>query len=337
MTDGHVAILGDGTMGTTLAIAAAAGDRSCVLWCQSAATARSINERRRHDRHFTDHDVAAPLRATTDLREAVQGASLVINATTSTSFRDTARALGSLVTSDQAVFSATKGFDLPSLSRLSSVLREETAAGAVGAISGPNITNEIMAGQLSALVVASTTAESTALCARKLRLPHLPVYTNDDLVGVELSGALKNVVAIAVGIATGLDLGVNARSILITRAIAEIRHLSLELGAKPNTFFGLAGIADLYLTTTSSRSLNWQIGLGLGKGSKLANILSALAETPEGINTVRACRALAYSRNLSLPICETTCSIVEGEVDVAALEATIAGSAPYDIDRFSSA
>lgn len=332
MMDGHVAVLGDGTMGTTLASVAAAGDRPCTLWCQTEEAARSVNERRRHNRHFTNHELIGPLRATTALEDAVNGASIILSAVSSTSFRDLAKRLGPLVSPAQAVFSATKGFDLGSLARLSTVLREETRATDVGAISGPNITHEIMAGNLSALVIASTSSQATAACARSLRLPHLPVYTSDDLVGLEMCGALKNVVAIAVGIATGLDLAVNTRAILFTRGISEITHLAVTFGGKADTFFGLSGIADLYLSTTSPQSLNWQIGVGLGKGQKLADILSGLAEVPEGINTVRACRALAKSCGVTLPIAEATFRILEGELEPSALEASIGGYATYDID-----
>jgi glycerol-3-phosphate dehydrogenase (NAD(P)+) len=330
----HVAVLGSGTMGTTLAHVVASGGRPCVLWSSNATTVQSVKERSRHDRFFVDRDLAPALEATGDLREAVDGAPLVISAVPSTSVRDLARRLGSIVTQEQTLFSATKGIELPSLSRLSEVLREETRAGVVGVISGPNITHEIMAGQLTGIVVASTSPSASESCARALELPKLRVYANDDLVGVELSGALKNVIAIAVGIATGLDLAVNTRSLLLTRAIAEIGHLVGALGGKPSTFFGLAGIADLYLTCTSPQSLNREIGIGLGRGGKLLDILSKLPEVPEGTHTARACQALARSHGLELPIAEATCSILDGTLPASALEASIAGpSASYDVDR----
>jgi len=329
----EVAVLGDGSMGTTLAQVVAASGRSARLWCRSGSTSSSINERRRHDRMFPNAELAPTLSATTDLEEAVRGAPLVICAVPSQSFHGLAKQLGPLVTRDQVLLSATKGIDLRSLRRMSELLQLETGARAVGAISGPNITPEIMAGQLTAIVLASSDHEATAASARVLQTDRLRVYANDDLVGVELVGALKNVVAVAVGIATGLDLALNTRSLLMTRGIAEICHLAVNMGADERTFWGLGGIGDLYLTCTSPQSMNREVGVRLGRGEKLATILGDMKEVPESVYTVRACRALARARGLMLPITEATCRIFEGDLDPADLEETLAGGHElYDID-----
>jgi len=328
-----VAVLGDGSMGTTLAHVVASAGRKARLWCRSASTAASINEGRRHDRMFPESELAPTLTATTSLEEAVRGAPLVICATPSQSFPDLGKRLRPLVTRDQVLLSATKGIDLRSLRRMSEILRDETKARAVGAISGPNITPEIMAGQLTAIVLASSDHEATAASARVLQTDRLRVYANDDLVGVELVGALKNVVAVAVGIATGLDLALNTRSLLMTRGIAEICHLAVKMGADARTFWGLGGIGDLYLTCTSPQSLNREVGVRLGRGDRLETILADLKEIPESVYTVRACRALGRARGLKLPITEATCRIFDGNLDAKDLEEMLAaGHELYDVD-----
>lgn len=333
MSDGHIAVLGDGSMGTALAHVAAVAGRSSRLWCRSPAGADAINQTHRNEPMFGARTLAPTLRATADLAAAVRGADLVIAAVHSTKFRELAKQLRPLVTADQILLSSTKGIDVGSLKRMSQILAEEAGAAVVGTIGGANITPEIIDGKLTAIVVATTSREATAKVAQLLETPNFIVYANDDLVGVEAIGALKNVAAVALGIGAGLDFAMNARSFLLTRAVAEIRHLVVRLGGSAETFMGQAGLADLFLTCTSPQSLNRQLGIDLGRGKSLAEIVAGLKEVPEGITTIRACRALARSCGVVLPIAEVTASILEGELPATALEqATVSGSA-YDVDR----
>jgi glycerol-3-phosphate dehydrogenase (NAD(P)+) len=303
-----------------------------MLWCESEAGAQSVNEHHRHEKLFKDHPLAPSLRATTDVEAALHGSTLVICAVQSPAFRALAKRLAPRISPEHVLLSATKGLDVTSLKRMSELLAEECPGNVVGAIAGPNVTYEIMANQLSAIVVSTTQPAATPSIARLLETERLRVYTNDDLLGVEWFAVLKNVVAIAVAVGIGLDLAVNTRSILMTQAIAEICHLAERKGARPSTFWGLCGIGDLYLTTTSPQSLNREVGIQLGKGRSLADILGSLPEPPEGVNAVRGCDALARSLDLVLPIASTVRQIMDGACPPEQLSKVIGLHAPYAID-----
>jgi glycerol-3-phosphate dehydrogenase (NAD(P)+) len=306
-------------MGTTLAHVVAAAGRRATLWCRDPETARAIARDGRHPAR-PGHALSPALVATASLEEAVRGAPLVLVAVHSTEFAATARRLAPLVDGGQALLSATKGIELPSLRRMSDVLREEAGAGTVGAITGLNITPEIMAGQLSALLVASPSAEARALAARMLATPRLLVETTGDLRSAELASVLKNVAAIAVGIATGLEMGFNARGMVFARGLAEVESLGTALGAAPAAFHGIGGTGDLFLTAASPQSLNRRLGIELGQGRTLEEIVAALPEVPEGIGAVRACRLLADRAGMRLPLCRATAEIMDGEARTDALE-----------------
>jgi glycerol-3-phosphate dehydrogenase (NAD(P)+) len=332
MTD-TVAVLGEGSMGTALAATVASRDRPCVLWCRSVEVADAIRERRRNPHHFPSHQLPPALSATADIRHAVDGASLVVVAVPSPLFRATAQTLAAVFAPPQMVLSATKGLEASSLKRMSEVLREELRTDAVGTISGPNVTPDIMAGQLTAVVVASPDRNVIAAGARALATPRLKVYGNSDLDGVETAGVLKNAVAIAMGLATGLGWPANTRSFLFTRGLAEIRRLGLALGAGPDTFYGLAGTGDLFLTSTSPDSLNYRVGIELGQGRALAAIVAGMSEMPEGINSTRGCCALADRAGLPVPIAARTLQIIDGHASPASLEEALMGPDPYGVDR----
>ena len=300
MNDGSVAVLGGGSMGTTLANIVASAGRPCILWCATEEAARSVNDEHRHEKLFKGYALATGLRASTDLAATVRGASIVVCAVRSTEFGTLAKRLAPLVTRDQILLSATKGLDLASLKPMSELLSQECSANVVGAIAGPNVTHDMMANRLSAIVVSTTAPEATATSARYLETEVLRVYTNDDLVGVEWFAVLKNVVAIAVAVGIGLDLAVNTRSILITRAIAEICHVAEKKGARRTTFWGLCGVGDLYLTTTSPHSLNRDLGILLGQGQKLAEIVARCPSFPRGSTR---CEGVTSSHTPSVSRC----------------------------------
>ena len=290
--DEAVAVIGSGSMGIALAHAATtAGHRAAVL-CPDSMTA-----------------------------DVVRDAALVIVAVPSAQFRETARALGALGVSGKALLSSTKGFERDSYLRMSEVLAQETGAAAVGTIAGANITPEIIADELTAIVVASRVSEVCALAKRCLESRQLRVWLDEDLLSIELTAALKNVVAVGVGIAAGLGLGFNARSIIFACGLREITILGAALGAKPGVFAGIAGAGDLFLTASSPDSLNRRLGVELGRGARLADIVGEFPELPEGIGSIRACRALARSHDLYLPVAEAVAAILENERDATDLEA----------------
>ena len=326
---GPVAVVGDGSMGTTLAHVMASRGRRCTLWCHDPVDARAIDREHRHPAR-PHHALSAALRATPSLEEAVAGAALVVVAVHSTRFRETARALGARVEPGQVLLSATKGIELPSLSLMSQVLGETTPARAVGAITGPNITPEIMEGRLSALLVASPSSAARALAAGALAGPRLRVEGTDDLWSHELAAVLKNVVAIAIGVAAGRGMGFNAQGLVFARGLAEIEALGARLGAAAGAFRGIGGAGDLFLTASSPQSLNRRLGVELGGGAPLDEILRGLPEVPEGIGAVRGCRLLARREGIALPLAEATARILEGEEDAGALERVLMEDPPGD-------
>ena len=321
-TAAPVAVIGAGSMGITLAQRVAAKGRTCHLFALAADKRTQLEKQRRHWL-FPDVALAPTLEISRDMASAVARAQLVIVAVPSALFRGVAMALAPHLRREHVVLSATKGLDPHTYQRMSEVLRQVTPAGAVGAISGPNITSEIMREQPTTIVVASRSTTALQLAAQALQGPRLAVHGNRDLIGVELIGALKNVVAMAAGMGKGLGLGVNACAVLLARGLAEIRHLATALGAQPLTFAGLSGISDLYLTCTSPDSLNRRTGIELGRGRALADILAELPERPEGIHSVMACHELAKRLDMRLPIAATTHGILRGWFEASALERAI--------------
>ena len=312
------AVVGDGSMGTTLAHVAAAGGHPCTLWCRTAEAADAVARDRRHPAR-PSHALDARLRATASLAEAVDGASLVLVAVHSTGFAAAARALGGLVHPGQALFSATKGIEHPSLRRMSAVLAEAAPGCAVGALGGTNVTGEIMAGQVSSLVVASASPRARAAAARALSAPHLVILPTDDVFSLELVSVLKNVVSIAAAIGLGAGMGHNALGMVVARGMAEIRALGAALGADAAVFDGPAGIGDVFLTATSPQSLNRRLGMELGTGRALDEVVAGLPEVPEGIGAVRAVRPLAEGTGVALPLCAAVEGILEGREPPGAL------------------
>lgn len=324
----RVAVVGDGSMGTTLAHVMATNGHDVTLWCRDEAAADAVRRDGRHPA-WPAWELHGELGATASLEAAVAGASLVLVAVHSTAFRETARAMCPFVDGGQVLLSATKGIEIPGLRLMSAVLREETRADAVGAVAGLNITPEIMAGQLSALVLASPSSAARALVRRALETPRLPVEETDDLLSAELAAVLKNAAAVAVGIAGGREMGWNGRGMVFARGLAEVEALGARLGATPAAFRGIGGLGDLFLTACSPQSLNRRLGLELGQGRALGEILRGLPEVPEGIGAVRAARAFARRLGVRLPLCEATAAILEGEAGPEALERALTDEGPH--------
>lgn len=329
----RVAVLGGGSWGTMLAHLSAVAGRKVTLWVRDPVQCAEVNDQRGNARYLPGVKLADGLSASTDLERAVRGAAVVTYAIPSGAFRDVARRTGDFVTGDQVLLSATKGLEPKSFSRMSDVLLAETCARKVGAISGPNLAKEILKGQPSATVVASRFREVIQKGAHAFHGPSFRVYGNPDLGGVELAGALKNVIAIGCGIAQGLGLGHNVRALVITRGLAEVQRLGVKLGADPLTFSGLAGIGDMIVTCSSELSRNFRVGLGLAQGKPLDEIVAGLKETAEGINTTRVALELARSKSVPLPITEGVGRVLfEGAKPQQVMTDLMAVAARYEID-----
>ena len=314
-------VLGAGAWGTTFAKVLADAGCDVRLWSREPAVAQAINEHHRNSRFLPGIDLPAAIAGTSDAAAALAGARLVVVAIPSQVARAALAPMADLIEPDAVVVSLMKGVELSTDRLMSEVVRETLAIPAerVAVVSGPNLAKEIAVEQPTATVVASVSEETAQLVARACASPYFRPYTNDDVVGVELSGAVKNVIALAVGIAQGLGYGWNTSATLITRGLVEITRLGLALGAKPETFAGLAGMGDLVATCASPLSRNHTLGHHLGKGLTLEEALAATGGTAEGVKSSQSVLDLAAKHDVEMPITAGVVAVVTGAMPVDAL------------------
>jgi glycerol-3-phosphate dehydrogenase (NAD(P)+) len=296
-----VAVVGAGSWGTALAVHLARAGARVRLWAREPEVVEGLRRRRRNPYYLSDVEVPAALEVTGDVAEAVAGAGLVILAVPSEFFAATLRRLPPL-DARAAVVSATKGFDPERHVRMSELVLERFPQARVAALSGPTFAREVALGRPTACVVASPDELLAAGLQRELGTREFRLYTNRDIVGVEVGGALKNVIAVATGLADGLGLGENARAALITRGLAEITRLAVALGAVPATLAGLAGMGDLVLTCTGSLSRNRALGMALARGESAADLERDTRMIAEGARTVGSALVLARRHGVSVPV-----------------------------------
>ena len=296
------AVVGAGAWGTALANLLADNGHQTHLWAFEHDVADAINEGHENPRFLPGVPLNPALRATFDRESAVAAAELIIYATPSHVLRDVAAASRPWMAPDATLVVATKGIERGRLALMTDVIGEEFPGHAVVALSGPSFAAEVASHHPTAIVAASTDAAAAERTQKVLSSPTFRVYTNDDVVGVELGGALKNVMAVATGIADGLELGFNARAALITRGLAEMMRLGETLGAKATTFAGLAGVGDLVLTCTGALSRNRTVGLEIGRGATLSEVLAGRETVAEGVVTTESAKALAERQGVEMPI-----------------------------------
>ncbi|MGH8996230.1 MAG: NAD(P)H-dependent glycerol-3-phosphate dehydrogenase [Acidimicrobiales bacterium] len=308
---GAVSVVGAGSWGTAVA-ALLARRGPTTMWARSPDLATAIN-RDHFNRPYLD-DVALPdaLTATSELAEAVDGASVVLVAVPSHGFRAVVADLAPHLGPDVAVVSLTKGIEAGTNRRMSEIVRELLPDNPVGILTGPNLAREIAEGQPAASVVALEDAGLADLAQEALHGSTYRVYTSTDVIGCEVAGAVKNVIAVAAGMSDGLGFGENTRALLITRGLAELGRVGLALGGQPLTFGGLAGVGDLVVTCTSPRSRNRSVGLAIGRGEPLDEVLSGMLMVAEGVKTARPLVKLAGAAGVEMPIAEQVAAIVEG-------------------------
>jgi glycerol-3-phosphate dehydrogenase (NAD(P)+) len=298
----HLAVIGAGSFGTALASIVAGLGRPVRLWVRRAELADAINRDRRNEHYAPGHDLPDAVRATADLGEAVRGARVVLVVVPSRAFRETARAVGELVTGEQLLVHATKGLEIETFLRMSEILRQETCALKIGVLSGPNLAAELLAGHPAGALVASRYAEVVEATQALFRGGRLRVYGGSDVIGTELGGAFKNIIALAAGVVDGLGFGDNTKSLLITRGLGEMAQLGVSLGADVFTFGGLAGVGDLMATCASRLSRNHRTGERLAAGETLEQILATMGHVVEGVPTTAAVHRHALAAKLDLPI-----------------------------------
>ncbi|MEE8409223.1 MAG: NAD(P)H-dependent glycerol-3-phosphate dehydrogenase [Myxococcota bacterium] len=297
-----VQVVGGGAFGTALANILAGLDRRVRLWVRREDQAAEINERHTNNRYLEGYELAPSLEATTDLAAGVRRARIVLVVLPSTAFRGVVKEIGETIKGDQILLHATKGIEIGTFKRMSQILRQETCALKIGVLSGPNLAREIMAGQPAGSLVASRYDEVVSATQQAFAGGLFRVYGGRDVVGTEVGGSFKNIIAIAAGVATGLGLGDNAKALLVTRGLNEMARFGRSMGAAIVTFGGLAGIGDLMATCASPLSRNHQVGARLGKGETLDDILQSMTHVSEGVPTAKAVHAYAQAKGLDLPI-----------------------------------
>jgi len=318
----RIAIVGAGAWGTALAINLlnrgkdrARGPHDVILWTRSEEAAAQMRQRRENTVYLPGFPLPPDLVITTQAAEAVANTEMVVSVVPSEHLRPTYEHFAPYLRPGQLLVSATKGIEDQTLLRMSEVIDEITTRSgrklAIGVLSGPSFAQEVAAGSPTALTIASTDSALATSVQREFSGATLRLYTNDDVVGVELGGALKNVIAIASGVVTGLGLGHNTAAALITRGIAEITRLAIACGGRRETLAGLSGIGDLVLTCTGSLSRNRLVGIELGKGRHLDDILAGLhGKVAEGVRTTHAALGLARMQGIEMPITEQMAMIL---------------------------
>jgi len=297
-----IGILGAGAWGTVLAALQESAGHAVTLWARGPEAAAAIEAERENRRYLPGRALGPGLTATADIARAVQGAAMIVVAVPSAAVRATLALARPSVAGGVLVTCASKGLDPDTRLTMDAVIAEELPQARVALLSGPSFALEIARGLPAALVAASRDPAVSAAVQSCFSTERFRVYTSDDVTGVAIGGALKNVVAIAVGFSDGLGFGNNARAALITRGLNELGRLATRLGGNPLTLAGLAGLGDLVLTCTGELSRNRQVGLALARGEALAAILDKLGHVAEGIGTSRTARDLAAELGIDMPI-----------------------------------
>ena len=311
----RIAILGGGSWGTALAIVLSRTHRAheIALWVRDAVLAESMRQTRENKLYLPGHKLPESVQVTHEIEQALVGAGIILGAVPSAHAREVYSAAGPRAAEGAAFVSATKGLEPTTHKRMSEVIAQVVPpelARRIAILSGPSFAAEAAAGQPTAVVLASSDIALANELQEEFAAPNFRLYTNDDVLGVELAGAMKNVIAIAAGACQGIGLGSNPLAALITRGLAEMTRLAVAFGARQQTLSGLAGLGDLVLTCTGALSRNRHVGIELGKGRALADILEGMKMVAEGVGTAGALLALAREAGIELPITEQVDAIL---------------------------
>lgn len=308
-----VALLGGGSWGTTVA-SIVSRNAPITLWARDKEVVEEINRDHRNSKYLPDMDIPANVRATDDLAEAASDCDVLVMAIPSSNFRAVLEKVKPHLRAWVPVVSLTKGLELSSGKRMTQLIKDVLPGHPVGVLTGPNLAREIMMGQAAASVIAM---EDGIIVGQLQKLFHsglFRTYTNTDLVGCELGGVLKNIVAIAVGMGDGLGAGDNTRSALITRGLAEMTRLGVAMGGRAETFAGLAGMGDMIATCTSTLSRNRTVGFELGKGRKIDEIIQSMNQVAEGVKSAPTVIAMAEKHNVRMPIAQDVHDVVTNKI-----------------------
>lgn len=318
--DAHedVCVLGAGSWGTALGHLLASNGHRVMLWAHDPEVATEIRSSSTNDKYLPDVSLARSMDARSEIEAALEGATVVVSATPSHAVREVFEEARPAFPKSALVVSGSKGIETETGLRMSQVIAaslEGRTSGRIAVLSGPSFAAELVRGLPTAAAAAAERPEDADRCQRLFQSDHFRVYTQSDVIGTELGGALKNVIAIAAGISDGLELGSNARAALLTRGLAELVRLTVARGGEETTLSGLAGVGDLILTCTGGLSRNRRFGLAIGGGASLDEALEQVEQVVEGIPTTRAARRLARENGVEMPIVDAVYSILFEEVE----------------------
>jgi glycerol-3-phosphate dehydrogenase (NAD(P)+) len=319
MSTTDIAVIGAGSYGTCLAMCFGAAGHQVKLYCRSADQARELETARCNNQYLPGYKLPDTVHASSDLEETVRGSQFIVGVTPSHGVRELFGKVAHKIDPDAIVINASKGLEDGTLKTIDTVYRDvlpSRIANRATFLSGPTFATEIAAGHPAAIVLAGRDPETTTMAQTTLGSLNFRIYTTDDVLGVLIGGALKNVIAIGAGISDGIGFGSNTRIMLITRGLAEITRIGVALGANPLTFAGLSGMGDLVLTCSGDASRNRRVGLALGQGKNMADILADMKQVAEGVKTTKVAYELTKKIGVDSPIIDTMYAIIHQHVPV---------------------
>lgn len=333
LTIKQAAVIGGGSFGTVIANILADNQVKTTQWMRNQAVAESINQDHCNPEYLPGAELNPELVASTDLQETIRGAQVIFVSIPSKSVRQVMESIASEVTPEQVLVSSTKGIEPEKFLLMSQVLKEIFPNNPVAAISGPNLAKEIAKKELAATVIACEDSEIRRSLQEVLSCDYFRVYASNDLYGVELGGALKNIYAIVSGFVAALGLGENTKSMIITRSLAEMSRFAVAMGANPLTFLGLAGVGDLVVTCMSPLSRNYRVGHAIGSGQSLEESVDDLGEVAEGVNTLRYVKAKADELGIYMPLASGAYEIIFNQTDPMAIaKGLMSGAIAADVE-----
>lgn len=328
-----VTVLGGGSFGTVLANMLAANGHQTRLWMRNPKTAQEAQQSRENSKYLPGYLLHENLRVCADLAEAVSNSQMVLFSVPSSSVRSVAKKVAADLNDDVFILSTAKGIEAGSFMLMSEVLKQELPSLSIGALSGPNLAKEIAQGFPTASVVASKDPSLCSFVQDTLGSEIFRIYSAEDIYGIELAGALKNIYAIVTGFSSALGMGHNTNGMLITRSLAEMSRLAVRLGADPLTFLGLAGVGDLMVTCMSDLSRNFQVGYQVGSGKTLEQAVVDIGQTAEGVNTLKLVKLKAEELGVYMPLVTGLHKILFENADVKEVTRSLMlGDKAHDVD-----
>jgi glycerol-3-phosphate dehydrogenase (NAD(P)+) len=298
----NVAVLGGGSFGSVVANIIAQNGHKTLLWMRDADQAESLNRLHENINYLPGYKIHEDVLATTDLAGAVCDVDLIFVAVPSSSFREVVKQMQPLIHEDAILVSLTKGIEAKTFALMSQILAEETSNALIAVLSGPNLAKEISGGSPTGAVVASKDEHVVTEVQEVLRSDSFRVYSNSDMLGVELGGSLKNIYAIIAGLAEAVGMGNNTNAMLVTRSLTEMARFGVKLGADPMTFLGLSGVGDLIVTCSSPLSRNFRVGKALGEGKDIDAVIAEMDQVAEGVNTLKQVKEKADELGVHMPL-----------------------------------